>query len=1169
MAGFGPAQVAALKRRTDAARAAAARGNRRDRARGGGRRRPDFGASQAEAQAVRQGLLAARRAMEMYTRPFTDGPGASYPAAERPLRGRGMSGREGPTPSPRSGPGPGPRPGDTAEPQSGTVGGSGSSAVPAKLWSFGLGYADAAAIRAVQAQYPDVQPSRLLMPRRRLVEGMDGDEGEGTNFAPIQVPPAKGGALARGNGPAGAVRAVGMVDIGAGNDDHGSSAQITANPPSVTFRDFAVGGKYTQRLLVTNTSPFLNAFRVVDLPADVRDSFSVECAEAGRFSSGMSRAVSIEFTPVVDRDVVTEISFKTSHGVLRVPVNCSKKVAGPSFRTRTVDFTQGKGIAIGEQVERALVVENRSRAPLEFGFYESRDDNTRGPGATESSVAEAVSIAAGGVFKVGGQRALGPYESALLPVTFQPSSSGCTDAELSLCYRLVADKSPGAFRKVLGERGAVRLHGMVRKDPITIQSSVVDMHCCHFDKLYRNAVTVSNSGKHALKCQILPTEAMRSVVEFFPDIGYCQAGENFAFSFRFRPTRALVKEHGDESGSVILKGQILVPDQVAPIKFSICAQLTTGELVLTPTSIDFGSGPVGSSLIVPITIHNPGRLPCHFGFTLSSKNTRVDPGEGFGYLLPGETATRNVTHTITMAGRETFGLECNTLLQTKNKVMCTVEGWQPFLQLSSSSISLPLTALHDLSTANIIVENVSKGSCDFEFGTPDKKLISISPSTGTLAVGERARLLIRYHPKESESLSGEHHIEKGTHWMALFIRQGKIQQEFPFAVHTHLWRSPIHFSGPLIEEAKSQQKLNFGQVVLGDSAITKITCTNTSNKPLKLSSDTVSPIGPFSILNPLRVVPPGATYPVYVQFSPTEIGIFHEKCTFYTPQTRNRIYLSGQGTWPDLKLEPAHLLENLVDMGEFSLGDTKTVEFELQNNEAFEVEFKVDHHVLDEPQACGPAAFYCTPARGIIEAGKNATMKIVFTACQTAAAFGIFHSKFDILTASNKVVHSLEVVAIGKESRPSLQQGSVGRPLDVPKNLYLSPSVARNNSRSAYRVEYQMPQPGEDSKTSGTMKLVNDSDEPHNFSFLAGDDLGPERSHARAVTISPEEGTVKPKQSMDVSITVDNSKRLENKILGSLTSTFRHKIICKSDKGDRIESILSCSTKGARGAPST
>ena len=145
---------------------------------------------------------------------------------------------------------------------------------------------------------------------------------------------------------------------------------------------------------------------------------------------------------------------------------------------------------------------------------------------------------------------------------------------------------------------------------------------------------------------------------------------------------------------------------------------------------------MGSSLIVPVTIHNPGRLPCHFGFTLSSTNTRVDPGEGFGYLLPGETATRNVTHTITMAGQETFQLECNTLLQTKNQVTCTVEGWQPFLKLSASSISLPLTAVYDTSTANIVVENVSRSSCDFELGTPEKKIISISPSTGTLAPGE-------------------------------------------------------------------------------------------------------------------------------------------------------------------------------------------------------------------------------------------------------------------------------------------------------------------------------------------------------------------------------------------------------------------------------------------------
>ena len=1122
------------------------------------------GASQAEAQAVRQGLLSARRAVEMYGAPAAEAPAGGYAsgrvaATERPRwgGGGGGGGGEGLVRGPGAGTGAG---------AGGGTGMGSDSPAPTKLWSFGLGHADEATIRAVQAQHPDVQPSRLLMPRRRLAESVA--EGDGAGWAPIEVPPAKGGALARGSwAPAEDAAEPEKGGAGAAGGPAAGGAQIAANPPSVMFRDFTVGRKYSQRLLVTNTSRFLNAFRVLDLPADVRDSFCVTCTDAGRFSSGMSRTVTVDFTPVVDHEVATEISLKTSYGILRVPVACSKEIRGPGFRCSAVDFTPLKGLALGEQAEQVVVVENRGRLPLRFGFVEDPEGRLV-PGSEPRSVSEPGSTAAGGAFEVGGQRTLGPYESASLPVTFRPVSTGLTEAALALCYSTAGEETVSeGFQIMGGERGRMRLRGRVRVDPVTIQSSIVDMHCCHFDKLYRNAVVVHNTARHALKCQILPSEAMRSVVEFFPDVGYCQSGEDFQFSFRFRPTRELLREHGDESGSIVLKAQILVLDQVAPIKFSIHARLTTGELVLTPTSIDFGSGPVGSSLIVPVTIHNPGRLPCHFGFTLSSTNTRVDPGEGFGYLLPGETATRNVTHTITMAGQETFQLECNTLLQTKNEVTCTVEGWQPFLKLSASSISLPLTAVYDTSMANIVVENVSRSSCDFELGTPEKKIISISPSTGTLAPGERARLLIRYHPKEAESLSGERPVDKGTHWLALFMRQGKVQQEFPFAVHTHLWRSPIHFSGPLIEEAKSQQKINFGQVVLGDKSITKLTCTNTSSQPLELSSDTVSPIGPFSILNPLRVVPPGATYPVYVQFCPTEIGIFHEKCTFYTPQTRNRLYFSGQGTWPDLKLEPDHLLKELIDMGEFAVGETKTVEFVLQNNEAFDVEFKVDHHVLDEPPACGPSAFYCTPSRGIIEAGKQANMKLVFTACKTASAFGIFHSKFNILTASSKVVHSLEVVAIGKEFRPSLQQGSMRRPKEMPKNLYLSPSVGRNDSRSAYRVEYRMPEPGDDSTSSGALRLVNDSDEPHNFSLSTGDDR--DVLNARAVTISPAEGTVKPKQAMDVSIVVDNSKRLERKILGSVSSTFRHKIVCKSDKGDRIECILACVTQEAPGSPSS
>ena len=153
--------------------------------------------AQAEAQAVRQGLLSARRAVEMYGAPAAEAPAGGYAsgrvaAAERPRwgGGGGGGGGEGLVRGPGAGTGAG---------AGGGTGGGGDSPAPTKLWSFGLGHADEATIRAVQAQHPDMQPSRLLMPRRRLAESVA--EGDGAGWAPIEVPPARGGAWPGEAGP--------------------------------------------------------------------------------------------------------------------------------------------------------------------------------------------------------------------------------------------------------------------------------------------------------------------------------------------------------------------------------------------------------------------------------------------------------------------------------------------------------------------------------------------------------------------------------------------------------------------------------------------------------------------------------------------------------------------------------------------------------------------------------------------------------------------------------------------------------------------------------------------------------------------------------------------------------------------------------------------------------
>lgn len=62
-------------------------------------------------------------------------------------------------------------------------------------------------------------------------------------------------------------------------------------------------------------------------------------------------------------------------------------------------------------------------------------------------------------------------------------------------------------------------------------------------------------------------------------------------------------------------------------------------------------------------------------------------------------------------------------------------------------LQLPATAIHDVSTASIILQNTTAEPQTFEFGVPSGSDLTLSPHVDTLPGGNSLCVLMRYNPK--------------------------------------------------------------------------------------------------------------------------------------------------------------------------------------------------------------------------------------------------------------------------------------------------------------------------------------------------------------------------------------------------------------------------------------
>lgn len=169
------------------------------------------------------------------------------------------------------------------------------------------------------------------------------------------------------------------------------------------------------------------------------------------------------------------------------------------------------------------------------------------------------------------------------------------------------------------------------------------------------------------------------------------------------------------------------------------------------------------------------------------------------------------------------------------------------------------------------------------------------------------------------------------------------------------WLIPVHFKNTDSRSGDSQilylqartttvqrtlvantQVLDFGEIPVAFRKTQEILIKNTGAMDEQLQLQALTPFGGFSVLNAMRMIRPGETKPVVIQFEPHAQQIFEERVILSSDHTMVSVLLKGIGVRPEVKVEPE---DRLLNFGNVLLGETAEKTFTVQNVSSFPVSF--------------------------------------------------------------------------------------------------------------------------------------------------------------------------------------------------------------------------------------
>ncbi|XP_031421435.2 cilia- and flagella-associated protein 74 [Clupea harengus] len=360
---------------------------------------------------------------------------------------------------------------------------------------------------------------------------------------------------------------------------------------------------------------------------------------------------------------------------------------------------------------------------------------------------------------------VGPFGSAKINITFNPTIPG--EAHLDF---LITFSEPAC------QAIPVSVCGTAVSAPVYVTQPDLDLKICSYGRLYQQSITVQSRAHTALRLMFDVCKELRNHIEILPKSGYVQAQTTFQAQLKFLPRRSLAEDAGrffdKETGVLEVPLSVQVADQARPVPFMVHAVVTTSELEFDRTELDFGHCSVRESVKVGLRLTNHSLLPQDFGFLGVPKFMDVQPGDGFGTLLPQETVDLDVIFSPQTADDYNFQLTCRSGVNRTFWLQCRGVGVQPVLELSHTLVEFRATAVGSRSCASLYVLNTHTstnqythsvprvgpgppapvGPRRFAFCPPHTQDITLTPTNGRVGPGQRCLVQVTFNPCLSDDI---------------------------------------------------------------------------------------------------------------------------------------------------------------------------------------------------------------------------------------------------------------------------------------------------------------------------------------------------------------------------------------------------------------------------------
>ena len=403
-----------------------------------------------------------------------------------------------------------------------------------------------------------------------------------------------------------------------------SKSIFTFTPTQVIFKDYEPGKKYSQKVNLTNTSGFQNSYRLVNLSEELQDYFEVVFVPPGKMSAGTTRSMTILFTPTIDfnQDLQGHVLLVAEHGgEFTIPLICLKQDCIP----RLVD---GNLLSFGDCVvdgylKRNIILENIGSLSASYSIenIDQKEDSC-------FSITDRNGL-------------LNGYSTNSIQVDFKSSK---TTGKISEKFRIV-------FKDVTQLEFTAECN--IFDVPVHASINVVDFKTCVIGNLYREVVSLENSGSSALKFEIkVQKEHLQYIlvrdpnvtklgqassgslvlripnvgdIEILPRMAYIQPRNTFPLRFKFSP--AGKSSEIDFALPVLIAYKAFGLDCV--IKLDMKGSLTSNELTFEleggdKSVLNFGISSILEMSQKSLKISNMSHLPQTLKFKSDSSALLLD-----------------------------------------------------------------------------------------------------------------------------------------------------------------------------------------------------------------------------------------------------------------------------------------------------------------------------------------------------------------------------------------------------------------------------------------------------------------------------------------------------------------------------------------------------------------